>query len=675
VLDDPAVTDEVYDSLTRELRQLESAFPEFLTPDSPTQRVGGRPLDKFQKVTHQARMLSLNDVFSEQELREWEERIRRLEPGVRWTYAVEVKFDGLATSLIYEKGVFSLGATRGDGFVGENVTQNLKTIHAIPLRLHATPLKGEGEQATYKKVEHAIRQGKRLEVRGEAIIRKDTFKNLNEKAKKAGVAPFANPRNAAAGSIRQLDPNITASRKLSWYAYQLATDLGQKTHIEEHEMCKLLGFPTDPYTRECKTLDDVIAFKQEIGKLRDTLPFEIDGIVVQVNEREPYARLGVVGKAPRGAIAFKFAAKKATTIIEDIIVQVGRQGNLTPVAVLAPVNVGGVTVSRATLHNEDEIARLGLKIGDTAVVQRAGDVIPQIIEVLPKLRTGKEKAFHMPKHCPICGQSTERRIISEGNKKGASHPSHEATKGKATVCTNQNCYAQQLRRIRHFTSKAAFDIEGVGPKIIEKFFEEGLIRGPEDLFKLKPGDIAALERFAERSAENVYNAIQSKKRITLARFVYALGILHVGEETAIDLAEHFGSLNKLMRAPFEDMDAIPNIGGAVAKSIHAFFSAKQNQAYIDRLLKAGVDITLEKRTLKSEKLKGLKMVVTGTLESMSRDQAKAAIRGAGGDWISSVSKNTDYVVVGSEPGSKFDQAKKLGVRTLTEKEFLNLLSS
>lgn len=660
VLDDPAVTDEVYDSLTRELRELERAFPEFLTPDSPTQRVGGKPLEKFKKVTHRARMLSLNDVFSESELREWERRLKRLEPGATWTYAVEVKFDGLATSLMYENTVFALGATRGDGFIGEDVTQNLKTIRAIPLRIGIEQNLADTAPGVQKKLKKALRNVTHIEVRGEALMAKSAFKALNETA----PTPFANPRNAAAGSIRQLDPGITASRKLSWYAYQLPTDLQQATHAEEHDMLRLLGFPTDPHMRVCKTIDEVVEFMKDIAQLRGKLPFEIDGIVVQVNERDIFTRLGVVGKAPRGAVAYKFAARKATTVVEDIIVQVGRQGNVTPVAILKPVTVGGVTVSRATLHNEDEIARLGLKIGDTVVIQRAGDVIPQIAEVLPKLRNGKEETFHMPKRCPMCGGPTERRMITGTGK---------TAEGTATICANRNCYAQQLRRIRHFTSKAAFDIEGVGPKIIEKFFEEGLIRGPEDLFQLKPGDIAALERFAARSAENVFNAIQSRRRITLARFLYALGILHVGEETAIDLAENFRDLDALLAAPLEEIDAIPNIGKAVASSVHDFFAAKHNRAYIERLLTAGIKITNEKHEAKSAKLKGLKIVVTGTLASMSRDEAKAAVRRAGGGWVSSVSKNTGYVVVGSEPGSKYEKAKKLGVRILTEEEFRALL--
>ncbi|PIR97346.1 MAG: NAD-dependent DNA ligase LigA [Candidatus Doudnabacteria bacterium CG10_big_fil_rev_8_21_14_0_10_41_10] len=666
VLDDPMVTDEVYDSLTQELRTLEKLYPELLTTDSPTHRIGGKALDKFQKVRHEKRMLSLNDVFSEDEMQEWENRLKRLQPDVSWHYVVELKFDGLATSLMYKDGKFVRGATRGDGFVGEDVTENLKTIRAIPLRLNLE-LKHiqKFPEGLKSRLESTLKKINKIEVRGEVLMSKIAFEKLDG---------FANPRNAAAGSIRQLDSKITASRNLSWYGYQLVTDLGQKTHEEEHLICAMLGFPVDGHTKVLNSLKDIYQFRDDIAKKRGKLPFEIDGVVAQVNELSVFNKFGIVGKAHRGSVAYKFAAKKATTVVEDIIVQVGRQGNLTPVAIFRPVKVAGVTISRASLHNEDEIERLGLKIGDTVVIQRAGDVIPQVVEVLPKLRSGKEKKFVMPKKCPICGSKTERRTLSSGSE-GYPRAVAEGNPrmGVATVCTNRKCYAQQLRQIRYFTSKAAFNMEGVGPKILEKFFEEGLIRGPEDLFKLTPGDISSLERFEEKSTQNIFSSIQSSKEITLSRFIYALGILHVGEETAIDLAKHFGSLEKLQRASYEDLDHIENIGPAVAKSIYEYFSDKQNQKYIEDLLKAGVRVESEKRKAKSEKLKGLKILITGTLETMSRDEAKAVVRSAGGDWISSVSKNTDFVVVGENPGSKAEKAKKLDVKILSEKEFLNLL--
>ncbi|MFA6428604.1 MAG: NAD-dependent DNA ligase LigA [Candidatus Buchananbacteria bacterium] len=658
VLDDPRVTDEIYDSLTEELEKIEQRYPDLLTLDSPTQRVGGKPLAKFIKVPHQARMISLNDAFSQEEMQAWEERIKKLEPMANLEYICELKFDGLATSLEYEGGVLQIGATRGDGLIGENVTQNLKTIRAIPLRLNLT-LKNTPKFSAdlQERVKDKLQNTKKIEVRGEALMSKKVFTKLNK------TQTFANPRNAAAGSIRQLDSKITASRQLDWYAYQLVTALGQRTHAEEHQICQMLGFQVHPEVKICKSLAEVFAFHEQIKNQREKLPFEVDGIVVQVNEVNIFQRLGVAGKSPRGAIAYKFSAQQATTVIEDITVQVGRQGSLTPVAHLRPVNVGGVTVSRATLHNEDEIKRLDLKIWDTVVVQRAGDVIPQVVEVIKNLRTGQEKEFLMPKQCPICQQPVVRRVIAAGKEQGAAY-----------ICTNQNCYAQQLRRIRHFTSKGAFNMVGVGPKIIAKFFEEGLIRDGADLFDLIPGDIAVLERLAEKSAENIYQAIQKAKTVSLAHFIYALGILHVGEETAIDLAQKFNSLEKLLVASQAEINHIANIGEVVAASFYSYLHDHSNQKFIRKLLKLGVKIMVEKSTVKkSGPLVGKKMVVTGVLETMSREVAKEKIRAAGGDWVSAVSQNTDYVVVGAEPGAKFTQAKKLGVKVISEKEFLALL--
>ncbi|TSA45724.1 NAD-dependent DNA ligase LigA, partial [bacterium] len=562
VLDDPRVTDEVYDSLTRELKKIEAEFPDLLTPDSPTQRIGGVPLEKFVKVRHEARMLSLNDAFSAEELVAWEERIKKLAAGEEFVYMAELKFDGLATSLIYEDGIFVRGATRGDGYVGENVTQNLKTIRAIPLRLNLDLKHTEKFPAKLRERLFAnLKRAKRIEVRGEALMSRAAFRELNSIQKKNGGAEFANPRNAAAGSIRQLDPEISASRKLSWHAYQLVTDLGQRTHEEEHMFCSMLGFPVDKHSRVVRSVAGIADFRKEIEKIRDKLPFEIDGVVVQVNERGIYERMGVVGKAPRGAIAYKFAAKKATTVVESIKVQVGRQGNLTPVAVMRPVSVGGVTITHASLHNEDEIRRLGLKIGDTVVVQRAGDVIPQIVEVLPKLRTGKERDFHMPKKCPVCGGKVERRSLSPSSpgkgRVGRGRMNAVEQYSVAHLCMNLSCPAKNLRQINHLVS--AFEIYTIGPKIIERFKDEGLITDAADIFTLKKEEIAPLERFGEKSAENIIDSIEEHKKVTLAKFIYSLGILHVGEETAIDLAEKFGSLERLKKASFEDLDALPNV--------------------------------------------------------------------------------------------------------------------
>jgi len=627
VLNDPAVTDEVYDSLTHELRLIEEEYPEFAAADSPTQRVGGKPLDKFEKVRHLRRMLSLNDAFSFAELQEWEDRLKRLEPDLRWSYFVELKFDGLAISLNYKKGILATAATRGDGVTGEDVTRNIRTVHSVPLRLE---------------------RDKDIEVRGEVIMGKDAFRRLKG---------FANPRNAAAGSIRQLDPKVTARRRLDFLAYDLVTDIGQKTHEETHELCAKLGFQVYPKFKKTENLADIFKFYKEIKKTRSKLPFEIDGVVVQVNENDIRERFGVVGKAPRGMIAFKFPGKKATTAVEDIVVQVGRTGKLTPVAILKPVEVGGVTVSRATLHNFDEIRRLGLKIGDTVVVNRAGDVIPKVEEVLVKLRIGGEKAFSIPKNCPVCGGKVER--LGEGVD---------------YFCTNPDCFVKTKRGINHFVSKTAFDIEGLGQKNIQKFIDEGLITDASDLFGLTAGDIAPLERFAEKSAENIYASIQTAKRITLGRFIYALGIKHVGEETAAALAEHFGSLNKLMKADKTELESIEDIGEIVAESIYEYFQDRQNQRFIEHLLEKGIRIKTYNLQPTTYNLKGLKICVTGTLQSMSREQAKTKVRENGGHFVSAVSKNTDYVVVGENPGeNKIKDAKKYGTKEIDEKKFLGMV--
>lgn len=636
VMDDPAVTDEIYDSLTQELLLLEGKYPQFKDTNSPTQRVGGSALDKFEKVAHQNRMLSLNDAFDEQGMRDWEERIKKILPDHKIDYFVEVKFDGLAISLRYEKGQLAIAATRGDGFVGENVTQNIKTIQSVPLEL---PVK------------------KDVEIRGEAVMTKDVWEALNKQQEKEDKPLYANTRNAAAGSIRQLDSKITASRRLQYFAYDLVTDLGLKTHQEVHEKIKDLGFKISDYQKPRKNLEEVFEFYRQIQKLRNKLPFGIDGIVVSVNDLATFKRLGVVGKAPRGMIAFKFPPDQVTTVVEDIIVQVGRTGKLTPIAALRPVFVGGTTVSRATLHNEEEITRKDIRMGDTVVIQRAGDVIPEVVEVLPKLRTGKEKKFVMPKVCPVCKEPVARRFIGS-REQSADY-----------FCVNPDCPTKNLRGMEHFVS--AFDIYTIGPKILERFKDEGLISSIVDLFYLKKEDIQSLERFGEKSAENIVNSISQHKKITLPKFIYALGIPHVGEETAFDLAQRFGSIERLMGASKEEVNLISNIGEVVAESIVTYFSHGANRSLIQNLLKAGVQV--ERVKIHKTALTGKSIVVTGTLEKLSREEAKQAIREAGGDWVSSVSKNTDYVVVGENPGSKVTKAQKLGVKTIDEKEFLRLL--
>jgi DNA ligase (NAD+) len=632
VLDDPAVTDEIYDSLTQELLALEKEYPQLKLKNSPTSRVGGQALNKFEKVDHKTRMLSLTDAFDEQGMRDWEVRLKKILPHVKLDYFCEVKLDGLAISLAYDEEGLQIAATRGDGLIGENVTNNIRTIHSVPLALDVND----------------------VEVRGEAVMPKKVLETLNKAQNKAGKPEYANTRNAAAGSIRQLDPKITAGRKLQYYAYDLISDLGQKTHEEAHQKLKDLGFKISEHQKSCKNLDEVFEFYKKIIKLRDKLPYGIDGLVVIVNNVEILKRLGVVGKAPRGMIAYKFPPEQVTTAVEDIIVQVGRTGKLTPVAKLRPVFVGGTIVSRATLHNQDEIQRLGVRIGDTVVIQRAGDVIPDIVEVLTKLRTGKEKKFAIPRTCPICGS----KIVK--NKGEVDHK-----------CSNKNCFAQQIRGIHHFASKGAFDIVGAGPKVLDKFVEVGLIKDVADIFTLKKEDIEILERFAEKSADNIIQSIQDAKKITLPKFIYALGILHVGEETAFDLAQRFGSIEKLAKASAADINAVSNIGEVVAKSTYEWFNNKKNQELLKNLTVNGVMI--ENVKIKKTPLFGQSMVVTGSLETLSREEAKKVIRESGGNWVSSVSKNTDYVVVGENPGNKADKAKKLGIKILTEKEFLNLL--
>ncbi|MFH0852046.1 MAG: NAD-dependent DNA ligase LigA [bacterium] len=659
VLDKLEISDAAFDTLKNELEELENQFPGLITADSPTQRVGGKPLDEFKKVQHSVPMLSLNDAFGQIEAKEWEERVQKLVPRAELNYFCELKMDGLAASLIYQNGVLAKGATRGDGKIGEDVTQNLRTIGAIPLRLRqpsASELKKAGLNSVQsKKILSAVKNGK-IEVRGEAIMTIKVFEELNRQYKKEGKAFLANPRNGAAGSIRQLDPKITASRKLDFYVYALVTDLGQIKHNQEHEIARIFGFKTIPENKYCKNLDEVIKFHERWVKNREKLLFECDGVVVVVNDINLHKKLGVVGKAPRWMIAYKFSGKEATTVVQDIIVNVGRTGVLTPVAVLRPVNVGGVIITHATLHNMDEIKRLGVKISDTVIVTRAGDVIPDIVRVLLKLRTGKEKFFSMPRTCPMCGG----KVVRTGEE-------------VAFKCANKNCFAVNYRRLGHFVSRAAMDIEGLGKKIIDQLMREGLIRDPADIYDLKEGDLVPLERFAERSSKNLIESINKSKEVSLARFLNALGILHVGEETAIDLANHFGSIEKIKKAPLGQINSISNIGPVVAKSIFEWFNDSKNKNLLQRLL-ISVKIENPKVDRKKQTLKGMTAVLTGELESLSREQAKQAIREHGGDVASSVSAKTDLVVVGAEPGLKFEKAKELGVRIIGEREFLKLVS-
>ena len=660
VLDKSLISDAALDSLKKELFDLEQQFPELITPDSPTQRVGGKPLAQFKKVHHEKRMLSFNDAFSEKDMEDWVTRLenylgQKLHSDAPLFYC-ELKIDGLAIELVYEDGIFLAGATRGDGLVGEDVTQNLKTIEAIPLHLETRQL-----QATNYK------PPQKLVLRGEVFLSKKEFERINKEQEKRGLKTYANPRNIAAGSVRQLDPQITASRKLDSFQYDVVAEIGQKTHEEEHEILHKLGCKTNPNNKHAKNLKEVFEFRDYWEKHREKLPYEIDGIVVIVNDNKLFERAGVIGKAPRAAIAYKFSPREATTQVLDVQVHTGRTGVLTPVAVLKPISVGGVTISHATLHNFDEIERLGLKIGDTVVISRAGDVIPKITKVLKELRTGKEKTVHPPKHCPVCGSDIK----------------HE---GVFYVCASRNCGARMRESLYHFVSRNALDIRGLGPQIIDRFIDEGFVNDAADIFTVKEGDIAVLPRFGDKSAENIVREIESKKHVPLSRFIFGLGIIHIGEETARLLAEKFSeSHNGETSAPstvgqfiknlsLEQLQDIPDIGPKVAESVREWFHNERSQKLLEKFDKVGVRLEVKSLKLKVQKLFGKTFVLTGTMESMSREEAKEKIRELGGDISGSVSKQTSYVVVGLEPGSKYEKAKKLGVKVLDEKEFLKMLT-
>jgi DNA ligase (NAD+) len=662
VLDRVEISDAALDSLKHELYKLEQQFPEFITPDSPTQRVGGEPLPEFKKVRHETPMLSMEDVFSFEEFGDWHERNKKIVPALPEDFYAEIKMDGLAVSLVYENGIFVGGSTRGDGLVGEDVTNNLKTIESIPLSLRVPPeseisdfIKGAGGKLNEKKFRELIVAHKgRIEIRGEAFMRKKVFNELNAAAKKNNEPPFANPRNAAAGAIRQLDSKITAARRLSFYGYALIADFGEATHEEAHRIVKLLGAPVNPLVLRCSSLYDAENFHEKVRRERERLDYWTDGIVVVVNENEYFNRLGVVGKTPRGHIAYKFPAEQVTTVVEDVVWGVGRMGTVTPVAHVRPVFVAGTTVTNATLHNLDEIGRLGVKIGDTVILEKAGDVIPKIVAVLPKLRTGKEKAIRPPKFCPVCGSELVRR---EGEV--------------AIVCPNKNCFARNAAGIRHFVARNAMNIEGLGEKTVEQFLNAGVIRDAADLYDLKAGDILPLERFAETSAENIVAALAAAREAPLARFLYALGIEHMGEETARLLAEHFGSLDRLRRAKAEELTEIAGVGEVVAGSVVRWFGDRAHSSYLDRLLK-NIKVANAPKKIDGP-FHGTTFVFTGELEALSRDEAKEKVRARGGKAAESVSKKTDYVVAGPGAGEKLDKAKKLGVRVLNENEFLAMI--
>ena len=684
VLDKPEISDGANDSLKNELEKLERQFPEFITSDSPTQRVGGKPLDKFKKIRHRAPMTSLFDAFSNQEMEDWENRLIKilyphslpLTKGEKkregFDYYCELKMDGLAMSLIYKQGNFIQGATRGDGQTGENVTQNLKTIESIPLSLRIPSQQdlaelGFDEQNVIDIIK-AVESGE-VEARGEAIMPNQVFKELNKKYKKQGKPPLANPRNGAAGSIRQLDSRVTAERKLDFHVYALIIrdnlnrEIKFNQHKQEHFLAKLLGFKILNQNKYVNNLAGAIEFHDYWEKNREKVPFECDGVVIVINDLSLWSKLGIIGKGPRYMMAFKFAAEQATTKLEDVVWQVGRTGILTPTAILSPVKVGGVVVGRATLHTMDEIRRLEIKIGDTVILERAGDVIPKITETLINLRDGSEKEITIPKRCPICGSQAEK-ILGE----------------VAYRCTNKECYAVNLRRLIHWASKNAMDIPGLGPKIIEQLVKEKLVRDVSDFYKLKIGDLKPLERFADKSAENLIEAIVSKKEIELARFIFGLGIRHVGEESALFLAKQFKNKVKIKelishfkKLRLEDLEELPDIGPIVAKSISDWFNNAKNLTLLEELEKVGLILNITEIAQSNRALNGKKFVLTGSLSGLTREEAKAKIRELGGDISSVVSQKTDYVVVGEDPGSKLSQAQKLGVDIINERDFLNLV--
>jgi DNA ligase (NAD+) len=640
VLDKPEMDDAVYDSLTRELKELEQKYPALKSPISPLQRVGGKPLDKFVKVKHLARQWSLQDAFSFEEIEEWEQRIKKIleKKGIdeKLDYSCEIKIDGLKIILTYEKGIFVRGATRGDGKIGENVTEQLKTIQSIPLKLS---------------------KNINITVVGEAWLNKNFLVEINKRRENDDKMPFANSRNAAAGSIRQLNPQVTAERRLDSYIYDIdyldiALPMDQ---INELKFLHSLGFKVNQNYKQCVELSAVQGIYKEWDKKRDKQDYGIDGLVIKVNSKILQDALGYTGKAPRWAIAYKFSPEKVTTQVLDIKVQVGRVGTLTPVAILKPVSVAGSTVSRATLHNQDEINRLDIRLGDTVVIQKAGDIIPDVVDVLKKLRSGKEKKFIMPGKCPICNSDVIK-------------PSGEVNH----YCSNKKCFAVEREQIAHFVSRPAFNIEGLGPKIIEQLINEGLIQDASDLFSLKEGDLKPLERFAEKAASNLIASIEQAKQINFSNFIYALGIRHVGAETAIALAKNFSTINELQTANIEQLITVEDVGEKVAESIKSWFSNKSHQVFLQKMFSSGVQVSAPSLQTK-DLLSGKTFVLTGSLESLTRQEAKERIRLLGGKISSSISSKTSFLVTGTEPGSKLNKAKELSVKVINEVDFLKML--
>ncbi|HOV90368.1 MAG TPA: NAD-dependent DNA ligase LigA [Syntrophorhabdaceae bacterium] len=641
VLDDPVISDAEYDRMMRELERLEEENPEFFSPNSPTQRIGAKPLEEFSTVTHTIPMLSLANAMTDEEVIDFDKRVKKLLGLSNLDYVIEVKIDGLAVELVYINGEFVLGSTRGDGFTGEDITQNIRTIRSIPMKLMRTD---------------NVPIPERLEVRGEIYMGKREFEELNKKREITGEPVFANPRNAASGSVRQLDPKITASRKLNIFCYAMGEIIGVdfKTHIDFLDHLKKWGFRVNPYTKLCHNLDEVFKHYNYIKSIRDEIPYEIDGTVIKVNRLDYQANLGQVSRSPRWAIAYKFESHEEKTIVEDIIVSVGRTGALTPVAMLKPVNIGGVIVERATLHNEDEIERKDIRIGDMVIVTRAGDVIPEVVRVLKDVRKGIERPFIMPNYCPVCGEPVVR-------------PEGEAIRR----CVNINCPAQIKGRIIHFASKRAMDIDGLGEKLVEQLVDKAIIRDVSDLYYLSKEQLANLERMADKSAQNILDAINVSKKRPYSRFLYGLGIRHVGEHISGLLAERYKNMEELMNAGEEELMNIPEIGPEVANSIVLFFQDEKNRQTIERIIQAGVEIEYEKTG--ERPLDGLLFVFTGALKSMSRDEARKKVEVLGAKTANSVGKKVNIVVAGEEAGSKLDKARQMGIKIIGEDEFLEMI--
>jgi DNA ligase (NAD+) len=642
VLDDPEISDAAYDALMKELEALEQNFPELRTPNSPTQRIGSVPLEAFGQVPHTIPMLSLANAMEAEAVIEFDQRVKRfLKSDADITYVAEPKLDGLAVELIYERGELVAGSTRGDGFVGEDVTQNLRTVKTLPLQLIA----------------REAPPPERLEVRGEVYMDVADFKALNKRQEKIGEPLFANPRNAAAGSLRQLDSAVTAQRPLKIFCYGIGEVRG-KAFAGQWEVLQTLprwGLRTNPLVRRCKHIQEAVAYYKEINAQREEQPYEMDGVVIKVDSFELQQRLGEVSRSPRWAVAYKFPAKEETTKIIDIRAQVGRTGTLTPVALMEPVRIGGVEVKRATLHNQDEIDKKDIRIGDTVVVRRAGDVIPEVVKVVASKRTGSEKRFVMPKSCPVCGSDVVRL------------PGEAAHR-----CVGISCAAQLKGRIRHFASKRAMDIDGLGIKLIEQLVDKGMVKDVADLYDLTVDDLAALERMAKKSAENLVKALAKSKHPILARFLYALGMRHVGEHIAQVLGSSLPTLDRYFKISAEELENIPGIGPEVALSIYGFFKDKKNRKVLKRLQKAGVEIAAAsaKRALP---LQGKSFLFTGALEGMTRDEAKDLVLALGGEIAASAGKGVAYVVAGKDPGSKYAKAKELGLTIIDEAEFRKLV--